>query len=367
MSLRIALDCSSAARPESTGVAMYVRRMVEAFARVDREDAFTLVYRFSRIKNRGSFIAPPAANFRSKLMIERLHPIFARRMQVFHGLDARIPGRWMKAKLVVTIHDVYSALQSKDFATQEFREMKDKRYRDLAERADRIVVVSEASRRDVLETLRPDPAKLRVVYEAGGPGFVPQSAEAVAAARRKHGLDRPYLIYVGTVNRRKNLPNMIKAFALARKRAKSDAVFAIAGRVGFGGEEIHHAIDDADARGAVKMLGYVPDSDVAPLYAGAWGLLFATLYEGFGIPVVEAFGCGCPVIGGKDGSVPEIVAGAGLIADPKDVESIAAAIEKILTDEALRASLKTKGLARAKDFSWDKAARSCLGIYRELI
>lgn len=367
MSLRIALDCSSAARPESTGVAMYVRRMVEAFARTDQEDDFTLVYRFSRIKNRGSFITPPAKNFRSKLMIERMHPIFARRVQVFHGLDARIPGRWMKAKLVVTIHDVYSALQSKEFASQEFREMKDKRYRDLADRADRIIVVSEASKRDVLETLRPDPAKLRIVYESGGPGFVPQNVELVSAARKKHGLDRPYLIYVGTINRRKNLPNMIKAFAIARKRAKSDAVFAIAGRVGFGGEEIHHAIEDADARHVVKMLGYVPDADVAPLYTGAWGLLFTTLYEGFGIPVVEAFGCGCPVIGGKDGSVPEIVADAGLIAAPQNVESIATEIEKLLTDEALRASLKAKGLARAKDFSWEKAARECLDIYKELI
>ncbi|MBI3830764.1 MAG: glycosyltransferase family 4 protein [Planctomycetes bacterium] len=365
--MRIALDCSSAARPESTGVAMYIRRMVAALARNAPHDDFTLVYRFSRLKDRANFIQPPAGNFHAKLMVERLHPIFARRLNVFHGLDARIPGKWMKAKLVVTIHDVYSALQSKEFATEKFRALKDKRYRDLAGRADRIVVVSEACSRDVLETLQPDPAKLRVVYEAGGEGFYPRDDAQVKAARAKHGLDRPYLIYIGTLNRRKNLPNMIKAFALAKARAKSDAVFAIAGRVGFGGEEIHHAIDDAKARDAVKLLGYVPDEDVAPLYTGAWGLLFATLYEGFGIPVVEAFGCGCPVIGGKDGSVPEIAADAGLLADPKDPEAVAAQIEKLLTDEALRAKLRTKGLARAKDFSWDRAAFECLGIYKELI
>lgn len=364
--MHIALDCSSAARPESTGIAMYIRRMAEAFARVDPDDRFTLVHRFSRLKNRGSFVAPPGKNFSTKLMIERLHPFFARRVHVFHGLDARLPGPWMKAKLVVTIHDVFSALQSKEFATEEFRAMKDQRYRDLIRRADRIVVVSEASRRDVLETLQPDPSKLRVVYEAGGDGFTPRSPDVVQAVRRKYGLGQPYVIYVGTINRRKNLPHMIKAFALAKARAKSDAVFAIAGRVGFGGEEIHQAIADARARDAVKLLGYVPDEDIAPLYTGAWGLLFATLYEGFGIPVVEAFGCGCPVIGGKDGSVPEIAGEAGLIADPKDPEAIAAQLERLLTDESLRATLSAKGLARAKFFSWDKAARECLELYREL-
>ena len=137
--------------------------------------------------------------------------------------------------------------------------------------------------------------------------------------------------------------------------------------MGFGGEEIRAAIEKAGAGESVKLLGYVPDEDVAPLYGGALGMLFATLYEGFGIPVVEAFACGCPVLGGTEGSVPEIAGGAALLADPKDEAAIAAQIEVLLTDEAKRAELKTKGLERAKFFSWEKAAKDCLGIYTELL
>lgn len=365
--MRIALDCSSAARPEATGVAMYIRRMVAAFASTAPHDDFTLVYRLSRFKHRKEFIRPPAPNFRLKLMAEPLHPFFGRSVDIFHGFDARIPGSWMKAKLVVTIHDVFSALQSKEFATEEFRRMKEGRYRDLIRRADRIVVVSEACKRDVLATLEPDPAKLRVVHEAGGDHFYPRSAAQIDPVRARHGLTGPYLVYVGTINKRKNLPAMIRAFAKARARCGSPAVFAIGGRVGFGGDEIRQAIADANANDSVKLLGYLPDEDVPALYGGALGLIFCTLYEGFGIPVVEAFACGCPVIGGNAGSVPEIAGDAALLADPHDEDALAAQIEKLLTDEPLRARMREQGLARAAQFSWDRAARQCLDIYRELL
>ncbi|MCK6472253.1 MAG: glycosyltransferase family 4 protein [Planctomycetes bacterium] len=365
--MHVALDCSSAARPEATGVAMYIRRMVDAFAKAGGDTRFTLVHRCSRWKQRGSFVRAPGANFSEKLMLEPLHPVFGKSVDVFHGLDARLPGPWMKAKLVVTIHDVFSALQSKEFATEEFRRMKAERYRDLVERADRIVVVSEACRRDVLATLEPDPAKLRVVYESGGPGFGPQDESRISDVRKRYGLSTPYVVYVGTINKRKNVPAMIAAFAKARKKSGSNAVFAIAGRVGFGGDEIRAAIEKAGAADSVKLLGYVPDEDVAPLYGGALGMLFATLYEGFGIPVVEGFACGCPVLGGTEGSVPEIAGGAALLADPKDEEQIAAQIEILLSDEAKRAELKAKGLERAKFFSWEKAAKECLEIYKELL
>jgi glycosyltransferase involved in cell wall biosynthesis len=207
---------------------------------------------------------------------------------------------------------------------------------------------------------------LRVVYEAGGEGFFPRSPEEIAAVKTKHKLERPYFIFVGSINKRKNVPLLIKAFAQARAAAKSDTLFAIAGRVGFGGEDIRSVIEKSGAADSIRLLGYVPDDDIAPLYSGARGLIFATLYEGFGIPAIEAFACGCPVIGATTGSLPEIIGDSGLLAVPRSIDSIAIQIQKLMTDEVLRARCIESGLQRAKDFSWDKAAQQCLDIYREL-
>lgn len=365
--MKISLDVSSAARAESTGVAMYIRRMVAAFSRVGSDHHFTLVTRASRLKNVFRLPKLSAPNFSNKLMLEGLHPFFSRSQDIFHGFDARLPGRWMKAKTVVTIHDVFSSLQSTEFATAEFRAMKKKRYVELVERADRILCVSHAVKRDVIATLNPDPAKLRVIYEAGGEGFGKRSNEIVQTVRKKYGLDRPYFIFVGSINKRKNVLMQVKAFLRARRAAKSDALFVIVGRVGFGGEEIRKSIAQEEGADAVRMVGYVEGDDIPALYSGARALLFVTLYEGFGIPAVEAFACGCPVIGANVGSVPEIVGEAGLLADPRSEESIANQIERLITDDTLHATLASRGLACAKDFSWDKAARECLKLYSELL
>lgn len=234
--MRIALDVSSSARPDATGVAMYIRRLVPALLRAGPQHTFTAVTRASRIKN--LFHKPPVQgpNLKHKWMLEGLHPFFSRNTDVFHGMDARLPGRWMKAKQVVTIHDVFSALQSTEFASPEFREMKRKRYADLVERADRIICVSNACRHDVLETLKPDPAKLRVVYEAGGEGFAPRPAEDIAAMRKKYGLEKPYILFVGSINKRKNVPAQVEAFCRARKiprlmsRSPSPAAWVLAAK-----------------------------------------------------------------------------------------------------------------------------------------
>jgi glycosyltransferase involved in cell wall biosynthesis len=260
--MRIALDVSSAVRPEATGVAIYIRQLVKALALVDAGDAFTLLHRFSRLRHYGNFVRAPGPNFRTKLLLEGLHPFLGRHVDVFHGLDARLPGPWMKARLVVTVFDIFSALQSTEFAPDGFRALKAERYRDLVARADRIIVISEACRRDVLETLKPDPARLRVVHLAAGVDAVPSAAGEIHAVRAKHGLEGPYLLYVGTLNKRKNVPAMVRAFSIAREQARSDAVLAIAGRVGYGGETIREAI-------AAAGPGVVPTAPVSRLHASA--------------------------------------------------------------------------------------------------
>jgi glycosyltransferase involved in cell wall biosynthesis len=159
---------------------------------------------------------------------------------------------------------------------------------------------------------------------------------------------------------------MIRAFVQAREKLEADPVFVIAGRIGYGGDDIRRAIAESGGADHVKLVGYVPDEDVPALYSGARGLLFTTLYEGFGIPAVEAMACGCPVIGGIQGSVPEIVGDAGLLADPTNIEDIATQIRRLFSDQDLHDTLAARGLLRAQDFSWEATARQCLEIYQEL-
>src|ERR1043165_5508552 len=134
--------------------------------------------------------------------------------------------------------------------------MKKKRYDELIQRADRIVCVSEAVKRDVITALNPDAAKLKVVYEAGGEGFAPRPPVIVDAVKKKYALDRPYMIFVGSINKRKNVAAQVRAFLRARRAVKSDALFAIAGRIGFGGDEIRAAIEREEGGAAIRILGY---------------------------------------------------------------------------------------------------------------
>ncbi len=365
--MHIALDVSNAARPQPTGVAMYIRHLAAALAEAGRDHRFTLVNRLSRWKHRRHFVQPSADNVTSKIIQEPFHPYFGKSVDIFHGLDARIPGPWMQAKLVVTIHDIFSAMQSKEFATEAFRKLKAKRYRDIIDRAHRIITVSEACKRDVIETLEVEPERVEAIHEAASERFYPREASAIQPVREKYGLNRPYFVYIGSLNKRKNIPNMITAFLQAREKTKSDALFALSGRIGFGGEQIKETIEKGRGQDCIKWLGYVPDEDVPILYSGAEALLFTTLYEGFGIPVVEAFNCGCPVIGGNKGSVPEIIGKSGLLADPEDTEEIADRIERLLTDSELRSELKLKGQRRAKDFSWKKSAEAYMQVYKNLM
>jgi glycosyltransferase involved in cell wall biosynthesis len=371
--LRVALDVSAAVREQPTGVARYVRRLVEALGALPEagpEHArFSLVHRFSRLKHWRYFVKPPAPHFRVKLFQEPFHPRFARAIAVFHGLDARLPGPWWRGPMVATIHDLHSIFGSQEFASAEFRKLKERRCVDLARRAAALAVVSETCKQDVLKTLEPDPAKIHVIHEAAGPEFHPRDELETAAARGKYDLPQEYFLYVGSLNRRKNVPAMVRAFLTAKKKAGSKSVLALTGRPGWGAEELRAEIQAAQPGEAVRFLGFVPDDDLAPLYSGALGLLFVTLYEGFGLPAVEAFACGCPTLLSSCGSLPEIAGAdsenkpAALLVDPRDEPAIAEHIARLMEDASLREDLRRRGLIRATAFSWEQTARKHWQLY----
>ncbi len=362
--MNVGLDVSCLARAERTGVGIYASNLVDAIARRDRENRYHLCYRFSRLKNRKYFHRVAAPNFRVSIIQEPFNFLLQRRLQVFHGLDARLP-TYRKVKKVVTIHDVFS-LVSRDFSDEAFIRKKVRRYGDLAARADAIIAVSASTRADIVERLGVPEERIRVIPEAADRRFAPIPEEKAREAARRYGADGPYLFFVGNIQARKNLVRMLEAFASLPSALRSDLSFLLAGNVTFGGEKVLETVDRLGLRGKVLLPGFVASEDLPALHAGASVFMFPTLYEGFGIPILEAMACGTPVVASTVSAHPEVAGDAALLVDPADTAAIAEAVARILEDGTLRERMIAKGFERAAGFSWDKTARMTIDLYRDL-
>ncbi|MBI4562851.1 MAG: glycosyltransferase family 4 protein [Candidatus Rokubacteria bacterium] len=235
-------------------------------------------------------------------------------------------------------------------------------------RADRIIVVSESLRRDLLHAYRLAADKVRVIYPGVSSAFRPLAGREAKAeiARRFPHLPEKYVLWAGEINRRKNVPTLLQAFRLLKDRAGVEHKLVLAGGPGLGFAEVEHTIADLGLRGDVVLLGHQPHSEMPCLYNGASAFVYPSLYEGFGSPLVEAMACGCPVATSNAAAMPEVVADAGKIFDPRNAESIAESLEEILTDPDLAVALRAGGLERARQFSWGKAAAETLAVYREV-
>jgi glycosyltransferase involved in cell wall biosynthesis len=360
--MRIAIDVSAADKAERTGIGKYVRSLVECLAAIDGENTYFLCHRLSRLRRWKHFLRTPKPNFRGKLLQEPFHPFFLRRLDVFHGPDARLP-RFTTAKTVVTIHDVAS-LVSDEYADAKFRRMKIDRYRDLLDRASCIITNSESTRRDMVRLLDAPPEKVRTVPMGVPEEFRPCGPQEQAAVRSRYGLDKDFLLFVGAITRRKNIRRLLAAFREVSKAR--DVVLILAGRPGYGAAEELAPIGELGLKDRVRLLGYVAEADLPALYSSAKLFLFPSLYEGFGIPVLEAMACGTPVVTSDCSSLPEVAGGAALLVDPSDIHAIAEAALRLLDDEPLRQDLAARGIERAKQFSWMRTARETLEIYKSL-
>ena len=234
----------------------------------------------------------------------------------------------------------------------------------VARGARMILTPSESTRRDVVRLLRVDPGRVRVIPYAAGPSFrpVPLAPERLEAT---HGIRTPYFLYVGTLEPRKNLARALRAFASVAD-ALPGCRFVIVGQRGWRYDEVLREAAHPALRDRVDLLGYVPEESLPELYAHALALVYPSLYEGFGLPVVESMACGTPVLTSRSSSLAEIAEGAALLADPTDEKALADALHALATDEGLRASLRARGLERARAFSWQRTGRETVEAYQEV-
>jgi glycosyltransferase involved in cell wall biosynthesis len=239
--------------------------------------------------------------------------------------------------------------------------------RHLAQ-VDLIITPSHQTKRDLAGMLGVDEEEIRPIHHAPHERFRPiEDRERIQAVKTRHGLgQRPYLINVSTLAPHKNQQRLVEAFyRLRQEEAGLDHQLVLVGSEGWKFERVLAAIREFRLDAHVHWLGYVPAADLPALLSGADGLVFPSLYEGFGLPPLEAMACGTPVIASCAASLPEVVGDAALRVDPYQVEELAAAMQRLVTDGALRAALRARGLAWVKHFSWEQTARKTLAVYEE--
>jgi glycosyltransferase involved in cell wall biosynthesis len=363
----IACDVSSLLVERPHGVAVVGGGLLAALAAGRPAGGLWQVYRLSRFRRRRLL---PDPGLPSRPFLGR--GLLLGKFRLVHALDTRLPSRF-RGPLVVTLHDVISALPIAGrlrLSSPRFQERKRRDYREIARRADLVITLSRETRDRFLDLGRPR-GPVRVIPPGIDPEFLRAGASPGDGAERRRalGADGDYLLAVGGLHRRKNFEGILRAFREARS-ADPGLHLLVAGA---GGDTAPGRGEPAEGRvptnggcgEGVRFLGYVARSDLAALYAGARALLYLSHYEGYGVPVLEAMAAGSPVIASDRGGIPEAAGDAALLVDPDRPETVDRALESLRTDAGLRAALRSRGILRARRFTWEAAAAAAEEAYLE--
>jgi glycosyltransferase involved in cell wall biosynthesis len=379
--MRIAIDYSAAVN-QRAGVGRLVRNQVLALADVDQTNEYRLV--FAR-PNRGSAQPqfPKARNFsrREVALRERWLSILWHRAKVplpadwlsgrvdlYHSPDFVLPPL-RHARGVLTVHDL-AFLMRPECADARLRAYLEEVVPRSVQRADFIIADSENTRNDLVVLMGVRPSSIAVVPGGVEARFEPVSDPALLEhARRSLGVDgSPFVLAIGVIEPRKNLNRLMDAFGQLKQRGNvpADLKLVLAGGRGwlFDGIYDHHAA--SPVRDDILLPGFVPDDLLPAVYSAAEVLAFPSLYEGFGLPILEAMACSTPVVASRASCLPEVAEGAALLVDPDHVDDLANALEQALCDTELRERLVTQGRQRAAEYTWQRAAERLLEVYRSL-
>ena len=298
-------------------------------------------------------------------------PISIKRLKLdlFHGVDhIGIPFLYKSktCQYVVTIHDLITKIYPHTFPIKQ-RIVQNTLLPHILSKADKIIFVSRSTEDDVKKFYPQHAEKVKVIYEGVEPQFYPRSKDEVVEVLNKYKIHFKYFLFLGTLEPRKNIIRLIEAFIRLKQEGNVETRLVITGRKGWLYKEIMEKIQQSPFSQDIVFTGFIDDEDLPFLYSGAEMFLYPSLYEGFGLPVLEAMACGTPVITSNLSSLPEVTGEAGILIDPLKVEEIFQAMEKLSADKELREELQKKGLERAKLFSWKRAAKETLELYKEML
>jgi glycosyltransferase involved in cell wall biosynthesis len=387
--MRIAIDVRHA---RDYGIGTYIRNLVQSLAQIDPENRYILAGRKEDLREFGQL----PANFKraafprsdAGLVNQVTFPLFIRRLKVdLCHVPLNAAPIFMPRPYVVTVHDMSSLLFPED-NTAEAKQLREQyrlfRFRRSLFRAERVIAVSKSTQRDVEDLLRVPPDRIRQIYSAPDPQFLEYShladessqGHAAYLTERQNILERyqinyPFLLYAGSVKPQKNLPRLVEAFAVLKNELESHPVFRELRLIIIGDQmskrpQVRRMVIQTRMEPFVRFFGYVPFETLRVFYSSASAFVFPSLYEGFGLPPLEAMASGTPVVCSGLSSLPEVVGDAAILINPENVFDIARGMRESLLSENLRKSLIQKGLTQVRQFHWERTARQVLEVYREI-
>jgi glycosyltransferase involved in cell wall biosynthesis len=366
--MRIGLDGIPLAS-RKTGIGHYTIELARALAKLAPNDEFELLspVRFiSPLEHSPPNLRQVEAARRRFWFIAGL-PLYVRRhsLTLFHGTNYEIPW-WNECPAILSIHDLSLLLYPE---THESRLVRRARYRLplMARWATKIITATEFIKKEVAEHLKIDPEKIAVTPYAPRHNFRPLEQSDTEQTRLRLGVEDRFILFVGTIEPRKNLITLLRAFAEILKTTDLRPQLVIAGQEGWLVGETLKYVHSEGLSDRIKFTGYITDQELRALYSSCAVCVYPSLYEGFGLPPLEAMGCGAPVITSDVPSLAETVGKAALLVPPKDVQRLAQGIVDMLRDEQQRAYFSRVGLERASLFSWERTARLTLEVYNKAI
>ena len=367
--MRIAIDVR---KLHDFGVGTYVRSLVRYLARLDHQTEYVLLCRredCSLTEQLGENFRAVPENAPPYSLTEQVRiPLRLRRERIdlFHAPHYVLPPL-TPCRSIVTIHDCIHLMFPQYLPNRLAYAYARAAFRVATRRSARILTVSEASKRDILRFFNVPSDKVTVIHNAIDERFgIAPPDEEVVRVRERYQLSDRFVLYAGNVKPHKNLERLLDAFFILRREGLHDLKLLIIGNEISKYATLRRAVHRYNLHKDVRFLGFVPDETLAVLYRLADAFVFPSLYEGFGLPPLEAMASGTPVLTSNVSSLPEVVGDAAILIDPYDPRSIADGMRRLLTDTALRQDLKARGLARAHQFSWERSVARIREIYKEV-
>ena len=357
------------------GIQTYLQKLIENLAKIDKENEYFLfaapwnedLFKIKQKNFKKLICRVPAKPLFLRVLYEQiLLPLLAWRnkIDVFHfpaNFSLSIPF----CPSVLTLHDI-TPLVSLELIPPVPRYYWKLAYKLSTRRVDSIITVSYSSKEDIAKFLAVPEEKIKVIYHGNRPRTLEIKDESISNLYQNKKEKFPYILWVGKMYTHKNLPRLLRAYSKLVKTWHIKHQLVLCGMKGWGYSSFMETVKELNLQDRVIFKGYLPDNELELVYSNASLFIFPSLSEGFGLPILEAMSYGVPVITSNYGSMAEVAGDAALLVDPYNIDKIAEAMYKVLTDQDLRKNLINKGLERAKQFSWEKTAKETLGVYKEV-